>query len=151
MMHRLFICLLGLAFAGCSAHHPFPGHDEEQVWNAMKAVAQSPDYKTAHYTKRWFIVNNFVEIDEENHVIEIDRELERILQRPQTNPLYEKANWIFTVRLLEGDPPVVEIENRSMSLPTKFDFEAQRYFADMQILLSPPMSPAVRDTAETTP
>ena len=58
---------------------------------------------------------------------------------------------IFTVLLLEGDPPVVEIENRSMSLPTKFDFEAQRYFADMQILLSPPMSPAVRDTAETTP
>ena len=151
MMHRLFICVLGLMLAGCAAHQPFPGHTDDQVWTVMKAVAQSPDYKTAHYTKRWFIVNNFVDIDEDSKVIEIDRELERVLQRPQTNPLYEKVNWIFTVRLLDGDPPVVEIENRSPSLPTKFDFEAQRYFADMQVLLAPPMSRDARDSIATTP
>ena len=140
------ILLISLQFimVGCSIKESFPGSTSDQVWTAMKATAQSPDYQDAHYTKRWTIIDNFVDIDEESHVIEIDRSLERVLQRPMTNPLYEKSSWIFTVELIDGDPPVASIHNRGVSLPTKFQFEAERFFSEMRMLLkSPDSDPAV--------
>lgn len=124
--------------AGCSIKESFPGSTNDQVWKAMKATAQTPDYESAHYTKRWTVIDNFVDIDEESHIIEIDRSLERILQRPMTKPLYEKNSWVFTVELIDGDPPVTSIHNRGVSLPTKFQFEAERFFSDMRTLLKSP-------------
>ena len=145
------LLLAVLAVGGCSIQQPFPGAKNDQVWAAMKAVAQQPDYESAHYTKRWTIVDNFVDIDEKTHVIEIDRSLERILQRPMTTPLYQTASWIFTVKLVPGTPPAVMIHNRGMSLPTKFQFEAQRFFADMKSLLDGPMDRSVGQVQPTGP
>lgn len=133
----LLISLVSIT-SGCSIKESFPGSTSDQVWTAMKATARTPDYESAHYTKRWTIIDNFVEIDEDTHTIEIDRLLERILQRPMTKPLYEKSSWVFTVELIDGDPPVVAIHNRGVSLPTKFQFEAERFFLDMRELLKNP-------------
>ena len=143
MKRLIFTFLPLLLLCGCSMEGRFPGFTDDQVWTAMKAVAQQPDYDSAHYTKRWTIVDNFVHIDEETHVIEIDRSLERVLQRPMTRPLHQTASWIFTVDLIREDPPGVMIHNRGFSLPTKFQFEAKRYFSDMRTLLDGPMDRSV--------
>ena len=142
-LHAIQLILLQFVLIGCSIKESFPGSTSDQVWTAMKATAQSPDYQNAHYTKRWTVIDNFVDIDEASHVIEIDRSHERILQRPMTNPLYERTAWIFTVELLDGDPPVASIQNRGVSLPTKFQFEAERFFAEMRTLLERPGTTAV--------
>ena len=134
--------------AGCSIQTSFPDRSSQQVWTAMKAVALNPDYEVAHYTKRWTVVSNLVDVDEDTYTIEIDRSLERILQRPRTNPLYETAAWVFTVQLIPGDPPRTEIQNRSISLPTKFQFEAERFFSDMRVLLAAPAARRPGATAD---
>ena len=139
MKRLLFMLLPVLLCLSCSMEARFPGSTDKQVWTAMKAVAQQPDYQTAHYTKRWTIVDNFVDIDEEHRVIEIDRSLERILQRPMTKPLHEEVSWVFTVELVSEDPPGAIIHNRAFSLPTKFQFEAERYFSEVRSLLSGPI------------
>ena len=149
MKHLLLMLLPVLISTGCSMQVRFPGSTDQQVWTAMKAVAQQPDYQTAHYTKRWTVVDNFVEIDEDAHVIEIDRLLERVLQRPMTKPLHQEASWIFTVELVQGDPPGVVIRNRAFSLPTKFQFEAERYFSEVRSLLSGPRPAAAAAAAES--
>ncbi|MCH2134534.1 MAG: hypothetical protein MK116_12380 [Phycisphaerales bacterium] len=144
----ILFTLVVIVLSGCSARETFPGSTSDQVWTAMKAVAMTPDYESAHYTKRWSIISNFVHVDEDSHVIEIDRELERLLRRPMTTPLYQDARWMFTVELVPGDPPAAIIHNRSISLPTKFQFEADRYFSDMRMLLETPMDPSAASPAE---
>ena len=139
IMALILSCWSLLVGAGCAAQATFPGSSNAEVWKAMQAVALNPDYDVAHYTKRWTIVSNQVDVDDDARIIEIYRSLERILQRPRTNPLYQTADWIFTVRLEAGDPPRTVIQNRSLSLPTKFQFEAERYFSDMRVLLAPPV------------
>ena len=119
MKQIIFMLLPVLLLCGCSMEARFPGSTNDQVWTVMKAVAQQPDYQTAHYSKRWTIIDNFVHIDDEQHLIEIDRSLERILQRPMTKPLHETASWVFTVELIPDDPPGVIIHNRGFSLPTR--------------------------------
>src|SRR5688572_25508895 len=85
------IAIACLACTGCTVQRmTFPNHDPDEVWTAMVAVAQTPDYNHPDYTKRWTVRVNEVWVNPERSQIEIYRRLERVLHRPGSQPLHEE-------------------------------------------------------------
>lgn len=149
MISRLSLLLAALALtasAGCTVQRmSFPGHDPEQVWTAMVAVAQTPDYGHEDYTKRWTVRANEVWIDPDRSRIEVYRRLERILHRPASRPLHERREWKFSIAMEADDPPTVTFVSRSAAIPAHVWDEAQRYFDEVwQVLGGKPLAPAFR-------
>ncbi|HBZ97474.1 MAG TPA: hypothetical protein DEO57_06470, partial [Phycisphaerales bacterium] len=61
---RITVLTLGLVLTGCGVKADFGDRPTEQVWRALQAVAEQPDYDHEDYTKRWTVVENIVTIDE---------------------------------------------------------------------------------------
>ncbi len=136
MLTRLSL-FLTLFLIGCSTNRQtFEGHDADQVWTAMVAVAKTPDYTTGDPTDRWTVRENEVWVDQAENRIEIFRRVERILYRPASNPLHEDREWKLQVVLEKRDPPTVVFKARNLGVPSHAWDEADRYFAEVRDLLS---------------
>ncbi|MCH2149022.1 MAG: hypothetical protein MK095_06265 [Phycisphaerales bacterium] len=148
-MRLLLLLLLPLLTAACGVDATFPDRKPDQLWKALKAVAENPDYDHADPTKRWTVVENIVHVDEVHRRIDIDRHLKRLLHRPRTNPLYEDVQWRFQIHMYPTDPLSVRFESIDPSLPTKAQFEGDRYFAAVHRFLSGLPRPTPSDDAAT--
>jgi hypothetical protein len=134
---RMTLTLLAIApFAGCTTRREtFAGHQPDQVWTAMVAAAQTPDYSSGTYADRWTLRENNVWVNQEDQRIEIERQLERELHQPGAQPMHEKRQWKFRVTLQQTDPPTVAFVSRELGVPAHAWDEAERYFADVWQLL----------------
>lgn len=123
---------LALAAAGCSTYrHEFPNHSPDQVWAAAMSVAQSPDYEGD-----WVVTENHVWIDDEWARMEIDREIRRMTHQAFTAATQEKRRWQFRVTMEGGDPVVLSFMNRNPTIPGWTLSEAQRYFKEVDAMLT---------------
>jgi hypothetical protein len=118
-----------------------PGRDPDQVWNAMVAVAQSPDYSShVDPTMRWSVRKNEVLIDSDASRIEVYRELERELHLPLQQPRRETRTWKFGIFLEQRDPPTILFQTRNSGVAAHAWDEADRFFNEVQQFLGPPPS-----------
>lgn len=129
-----------LLLTGCGVEANFSDHPTDQVWRALQAVAEQPDYDHDDYTKRWTVTENIVHVDQEERRIDIERDLERVLTRPRTRPLHQEEHWSIQVTLLPGNR--VQFRNMTPAIPAHVQLEADRYFTSVRRLLAglPPPS-----------
>jgi hypothetical protein len=131
----------------------FTGQSTHQVWTAMVAVANTPDYwHPTDYTERWIVRENDAWDDAENRRIEVFRKLERELHMPGQTPVQESREWRFTVVMEEDDPPVVTFTSRGAGVPAHAWHEADRFFAQVWDVLGvkdPPKPPKPIKTEPT--
>ena len=137
---RMSLTLAALAaLAGCTTQREtFTGHNAEQVWTALVAAAQTPDYAGPTAADRWTLRENNVWVDQEQRRIEIDRLLERELHQPGAQPMHQQRHWKFQVRLEQDQPPTAAFVSRELGVPAHAWDEANRYFADVWELLGGP-------------
>lgn len=123
------------------------GRDADQVWAAMKAVAQTPDYymSSDNVSDRWLVRENHVAYDDDVRRIEVLRRLERELHKPMAQPRYEHREWKFEIVLEEGVAagPVIRFRTRNTGVPAHAWNEARWYFDEVEAFLGPaPQTPA---------
>lgn len=125
----LAFAALPLVAAGCTTDkQAFPGYPSDQVWTALKGVAESPDYTDAEHG-RWFVMENQVHVDEERYNIEIYRQLRRDRYEPGgAAPFREKRELRLNVTLDPSDPPTARIKSRGFGVPAHAWRESDRYF-----------------------
>lgn len=133
---RCILLLLPVLLGACGVQSTFTGEDTAQLWRAMQAAAEAPDYDKGDITKRWTVVENIVEVDNVVWRIDITRHLKRLLRRPGAKPLYEDLHWRFEIQLLHEDPPRVQFSSIDLALPTKVQYEGDRYLAEVRSILS---------------
>jgi hypothetical protein len=127
---------IGLVEGGCASMvETFSGHDADEVWTAMMAVARTPDYSAADPADRWTVRENHVWVDESNRRIEIFRRLERDLYQPAARHRHQQRQWKMQAALEERDPPTVRFRARQASVPAHVWEEAERYFDEVREVL----------------
>ncbi|MHC4138003.1 MAG: hypothetical protein ACYS0K_23940, partial [Planctomycetota bacterium] len=84
------------------------------------------------------VVTNEVWLDEPEARIEIFRRLSRPVPRPGAEPQSQQRDWRFQIRLESSDPPAATFVSRSGGVPMHAHAEAERYFADVRLLLRVP-------------
>lgn len=143
-------CVL-LAFSGCTTkRQAYPNHTSNQVWVAMQAVAESPEYDD------WHVTSNEVWVDQEQARIEVYREIRRTLHRPRAKPSNQRRTWRLQYVLEDGDPPTVRVVSRGMGVPAHALEEADRYLLDVRRMLqsefaTPPPAPVAREAPQAEP
>jgi hypothetical protein len=140
-INTLILMALALVLAGCGVKQRaiMPGRDPDQVWNAMVAVAQDPDYSSSpDPTMRWTVRKNEVWVDRDASRIEIYRRLERELHQPLQQPQHETRDWKIAVFLEKRDPPTILFQTRNSGVAAHAWDEADRYFDEVQQFLGPP-------------
>ncbi len=149
---RLMVVLLAISMLlGCTTvHQEFVGLPSDQVWTALVAVAQSPNYDD------WTLTDNDVWVDEAAQRIEIYRRLRRVIQQPAYKARRENREWRFQVIFEPTDPPLATFTSRGLGVPSHAQHEGERYFLDVLDLLGgmPPAdeapSTASSDTSDTS-
>ena len=155
-MRTILLLVLTLPFlAACGVTERralVTGHDTEQVWSAMKAVAQTPDYymNSADVTQRWMIMENNVWIDDDAHRMEVQRRLERELHQPRSPVRQEQREWKIEIALEWPKPskdgvagePVMLFRTRNTGVPAHAWEEAGMYFDAVESFLGPMPPPA---------
>jgi hypothetical protein len=132
---------ISLPGCGIKQRAIMPGRDPDQVWNAMVAVAQTPDYASSpDPAMRWTVRENDVLIDANASRIEVHRRLEREIHQPLQQPQHETREWKFGITLEQRDPPTIVFETRNSGVPAHAWHEADRYFNEVQQFLGPPAS-----------
>jgi hypothetical protein len=126
-----------ILLCGCTTtRETYRGKTADQVWAAMVAVANTPDYwNTPDVTERWHVRENAVWDDEANRRIEVFRKLERELHLPNQPVVYEKREWRFEVTMEQEDPPVVKFTSCGAEVPAHAWHEADRFFDQVWELL----------------
>lgn len=126
-------CLIVLFMTGCTTvTQTYDGHPPDQVWLAMKTVAQSPAYDD------WHVRENDVWVDESGKRIEIYRKLYRKFAPTVAKTRYEERDWKFRILLEKENPPTVTFTSRAFAVPAHARLEAERYFKDVLDILSAP-------------
>ena len=143
---RLMVVLLAvLTLSGCTTvHQEFAGLPSDQVWTALVAVAESPDYDD------WIVTDNDVWVDEAAQRIEIYRRLRRVIHQPAYKARRENREWRFQVIFEPTDPPVATFTSRGLGVPSQAQDEADRYFQDVLDLLGG-IPQETAETAESDP
>lgn len=142
MFTRSLPILLIVLLCGCTTtRHAFEGYEAEEVWTAMVAVANTPNYNLGDPADRWTVRENQVWVDEERNRIEILRRVERVLYRPASRPEHQDREWKIQILLEEHDPPTVSFRARNVGVPSHAWDEAERYFAEMRDLLAGQLNP----------
>ena len=141
------IILLPLA-GGCGVQREtYVGHSPENVWTAMVAVAQTPDYNHPDFTERWIVRENHVWVDETNNRIEVFRRVERDLYKAGVKPRSETREWKLAMELERTDPPSVRFFSRGWGVPAHAWIEADRYFTEIWQVLGRSSTPAANQPA----
>lgn len=128
---------------GCaSGSREFPDRPRDQVWAAMVAVAERPDYPD------WRVLDNEVAVEAEFDRILIYRTLRRDLHRPGAPPQRQDRSMRIEVSLLDTEPPAAVFRSTVAALPSRVSAEADRYFDSVAELLGePPALPPLRRAA----
>ncbi len=117
------------------------GRDADQVWAAMKAVAQTPDYymTSDNVSERWLVRENHVAYDDDVRRIEVLRRLERELHKPMAAPRVERREWKFEIALEDGVAagPVIRFRTRNTGVPAHAWDEARWFFNEVEAFLGP--------------
>ncbi len=139
----LMVILLAVSMLlGCTTvQQEFVGLPSDQVWTALVAVAESPDYDD------WTVTDNDVWVDEAAQRSEIYRRMRRVIQQPAYKARRENREWRFQVIFEPTDPPQATFTSRGLGVPSHAQHEGERYFLDVLDLLGgmPP-----RDEASST-
>jgi len=130
------IALAAAALAGCASESAtFSGRPRDQVWTAMVAVAEQPEYAD------WRVLENRVVVDDERQEIYIARQLRRDLVRPGADEVRQDRSYRFDIVLEaaradrpDASPKVV-FSTVQPIMPTRLFDEAERYFAEVAELL----------------
>ena len=162
-MRTLLLLLLTLPFlTACGVterRQLMAGRDPGQVWEAMKAVAQTPDYymNSDDVGERWIVRENDVAYDDNVRRIEVYRKLEREIHQPLSPARHEQREWKFEM-LLEIPPPpelhtqpppaVMLFRTRNAGVPAHAWDEAKWYFDAVDAFLGP--LPAAAPAAAAT-
>ncbi len=126
----MVVFLAVLTLFGCTTvHQEFAGLPSDQVWTALVAVAQSPNYDD------WTVTDNDVWVDEAAQRIEIFRRLRRVIQQPAYKAWRENREWRFQVIFEPTDPPLATFTSRGLGVPSHAQHEGERYFQDVLELL----------------
>jgi hypothetical protein len=154
IFHTFPTLLLAVLLAGCGhmteRRAIMPGRDPDQVWNAMVAVAQAPDYASSDDPAlRWTVRQNDVWADADapgGGRIEVFRRLERNLHMPLAPARHETREWKLSMTLEKRDPPTILFQTRNAGVPAHAWEEAERFFDEVAEFLGPPPG-----TASMTP
>jgi hypothetical protein len=151
----LLVMALG---SGCTTvRETFPDKTPEQVWTALVAVAETPDYDAEDPADRWHIRENRATVFDESARIEIYRRLQRVRHPERARPLTQSRTWRFQVTLVSTDPPRAKFVSRGPAIPSHAEDEANRYFDDVWMLLGgrpdeqPPAEAEAAPVPETLP
>lgn len=145
-MRMLFPLILVLAMlTGCGVTEKraiVTGRDPAQIWAAMKAVANEPDYyaTSVDVGERWVVRENNVWVDEDAGRIEVYRRLEREIHMPLSKPRHETRDWKFEITLRQPPSPAAPImffRTRNSGVPAHAWEEASRYFDEVEQFLGP--------------
>ncbi len=125
-----------LALAGCTVYErKYPGRTPDQVWSAMVAVAQQPDYDSEKWGK-WHVTTNEVWVDEPEARIEVYRKLRRVVYNAgMVKPDEQDREYRMTMRLRDAGVPRIRFETRAFEIPADGYAESQRFFDDVGALL----------------
>ncbi len=149
-----FCIVVLLAGFGCTSRtQTYPNHTVGQVWAAMQAVAESPEYDD------WHVMSNDVWVDDEQARIEVYREVRRTLHRPRSQPLNQRRTWRLQMLLVDDDPPTVRIVSRGIGIPAHAQEETDRSLIDIRKILQtefatqrrPGITPGLDDADITQP
>jgi len=142
----ILLAALALILGGCtSLQETYAGKTSGQVWTAMVASANNPDYYPD-----WHVTRNDVWVDESGARIEIHRVLERDYIVPLGHPQRQTREWQQRVVLAtSGDnQPVIEFTSRNLGVPAKAREEAMMFFADVWQLLGGRPDPAPDEASD---
>ena len=137
---RLFLFLfLASTLIGCSVPtKKWSGENKEFVWSAMVAAANAPDYSSSDPRKRWIVIENDVDLNNQLGRIVVRRKLSRSLKLPRQNEQTDHREWFFVIKLLPGPEPTVTFDvTESQLVPVRTLDEADRYFSQVDDLLHP--------------
>ena len=113
------------------------GHSPDEVWTAMIAVAQAPEYHSDNPRKRWHVFENDVVVDSDFGAIRIHRVLRRSMKLPMQPVQRDDREMIFEISLKNQLPPITEFNELSAQLvPVRTLDEAERYFNQVDELLN---------------
>ena len=113
------------------------GHSPDEVWTAMIAVAQAPEYQSDNPRKRWHVFENYVVVNSESGEIRVHRVLRRSMKLPMQPVQRDDREMIFQISMKEQAPPTTEFKELSTQLvPVRTLDEAERYFNQVDELLN---------------
>jgi hypothetical protein len=128
-------CFVGL-LGGCATESAtFEGRPRDQVWTAMVAVAEQPEYTD------WRMLDNLVAVDPEQEKIVIYRALRRVAVRPGADKVRQDREYQFEISLEPENPKhpdapaKVVFATLQPIMPARLTDEAERYFASVAELL----------------
>jgi len=141
--------LAAILLGGCASQSAtFDGRPRDQVWTAMVAVAEQPEYPD------WNLIENEVSIIPDRSRILVYRRLEVMRQAVGASPVEMKREWSFEITLdppQEGKPPKVTFASTAMVLPARLKDEAERYFTAVGELLGEVKVPPAPKAPSTAP
>lgn len=130
------------------------GRDADQVWAAMKAVAQTPDYyaQSDDISERWVVRDNNVAYDDDVRRMEVFRRLERELHKPLSPVMQEQREWKFEIALEENEAalPVMRFRTRNTGVPAHAWDEANWFFDEVEAFLGVAPATTAPQTAPAT-
>lgn len=134
----IFLLLL-FTLVGCSVPtKQWPGENKDYLWTAMVAAANAPDYSSQDPRKRWIVIENDVDINNQLGRIIVRRKLSRSLKLPRQNEQIDHREWFFVIKLLPNSPLTVTFDTtESQLVPVRLQDEAERYFSQVGDLLAP--------------
>ncbi|MBL9147110.1 MAG: hypothetical protein JNM94_00300 [Phycisphaerae bacterium] len=148
---RLALVTVLLSSVGCTSHtETFEGKSREQVWTAMVRAAENPVYSD------WHVIENDAWAYDADSRIEVWRLLRRYNDKQNQWARLEDSEWLFTIVLLDTDPPSATFDVRSMCVPSHGWEQRENYFKQVWDLLggpnamTPPPAPSAPEPAAPT-
>ena len=125
-----FLVGILVVLAGCTTQSSvFKDRSPEQVWTALIAVAEDPQYD------KWVVVENNVWIDMVYDRLEIQRTLKRDLHRTGSSPQRETQDLELQVVLERTQPPAVTVTVRNAIIRGKAIMAIDHFFGEVRDLL----------------
>ena len=142
-MKIIYCLIISVYMVGCSTpSHTWQGADRELLWSTMIIASKTPDYSSEDPRKRWIVSENYVAVDRQLGLIEVNRVLRRSLKLPRQKEQHDKRHWFFVIHLLPIDPQQPENSTATFDvsttqfIPAQTLDEADRYFAQVDELLN---------------
>jgi hypothetical protein len=134
------VVLVALGLAGCSSpmQRTYSHVDRSHLWTAMVATANSPEYGSEDFQKRWIVLENEVQLNSRRGQINVKRIIYRSYRLPRQKPQRDSRAVLFSVYLLPTNPLTIEFINHSTKFfPVRGETEANRYFSSVEAMLQP--------------
>lgn len=118
----------------------YPGVPSGQLWTAVRAAAENPDYDAPDPDDRWNVASNDVWEEPGAARLEIVRVIDRLRQPPGRRAYREERTWKLSVVVEEGTDasgPRATFSSRGFAVPMQVQEESDRFFGLVDELLRP--------------